>query len=97
MNYFKAISYLLYHKYRWSKASKIGSVSYDEYVKILGRNNIKVTEDSKSKRIQWEDVCTLYIFRFSKSGDFQIVELEIWFEYRWPWLSKSVLLEVKRG
>ena len=96
MKYINLLSYLFYHKYRWSKASKIGPVSYNEYINLLGRENIVVSEDSDSKRIEWEDISTLYVFRFSKKGEFQIVEREVWYDYKWPSLSKLVILEVSR-
>lgn len=95
-DFLNALSYLFYHKHRWSKASMIGPLPFDEHVRILGQKNILVSEDPHCKRIQWENVCTLYVFRFSHTGEFQLVEREIWFEYKWPSLSKTVLMEVNR-
>ncbi len=92
-----ALRYFLYNKFRFAEASMIGPASLDDYVRILGSGNIKVSEDANFKRIQWEDVCTLYVFRFSSAGEFNLVEREIWYEYEWPSLEKKVVLDVSRA
>ena len=92
-----ALRYFLYNKFRFAKASMIGPVKFEEYVRILGAENVKVSEDAIFKRIQWEDVCTLYVFRFSCTGEFNLVEREIWYEYEWPNLKKKVVLDVTRA
>jgi hypothetical protein len=94
--FLKALMYFAFHKHRFSKASLIGPASFEEYMKFLGRVNVVVSEDSHCKRIQWEDVCTLYVFRFSLKGEFQQVEREIWYEYQWPSFKKMVLMDAIR-
>ena len=96
MEIFNALSYLLYNKFRFAKASKIGPACFDEYVRILGSENVKVSEDANFKRMHWEDVCTLYVFRFTYNGEFDLVEREIWYEYEWPTLEKIVVLDIVR-
>jgi hypothetical protein len=95
--FLNALLYFFYHKHRWSKASNLGPVSFEEHLKILGNKDIRITEDSVSKRIQWEDLSTMYVFKFSLSGEFQLIEREIWYEYKWPSLTKTVLMEVNRA
>lgn len=95
LNLFNAIRYFFYYKNRFSIASNIGPVSFDEYIRILGRENLLVTEDLVCKRIKWEDVCTLYVFRFSLNGEFQFVEREIWYEYKWLGLRKTIMMDLK--
>ena len=89
-----AFKYFCYHKNRFSKASNLGPISFDAHVKILGIENVLISEGAGFKRIQWEDVCTRYIFRFSLDGEFQIIEHQRWYEYNWPWLTKEVILDV---
>lgn len=96
MELFNALRYFLYNKFRYAKASMIGPSFFDDYIRILGAENIKVSEDANFKRIQWEDVCTLYVFRFSHTGEFDLVEREIWYDYEWPGLTKSVVMEINR-
>lgn len=91
-----ALRYFLYNKFRFAEASMIGPAPFEEYIKILGHKNVVVSQDSNFKRIQWEDVCTLYVFRFSHTGEFDLVEREIWYDYEWPGLTKSVVMEIKR-
>ncbi len=94
--FLNALLYIFYYKHRWSRASNLGPVSFDEHLKILGDKDIRITEDSVSKRIQWEDLSTMYVFKFSLSGEFQLIEREIWYEYKWLSLTKTVLMEVNR-
>jgi hypothetical protein len=89
-----SIQYFCYYKYRFSKAGNLGPISFDAYVKMLGPENVIISEGVNFKRIQWEDVCTRYIFRFSREGEFQFIELQHWFEFTWPWLTKKVILDV---
>jgi hypothetical protein len=93
---FNAIRYVLYGQYQYSEASLIGQASFDTYMKILGHRNVVVSEDRYSKRIQFEDDYTFYVFKFSIDGEFKLIEREIWYEYKWPKLTKTVLLEVNR-
>jgi hypothetical protein len=91
-NILNAIRYFLYAQYQYSEASMIGKASFEEYIKILGHKNILVSEDTYSKRIQYEDICTFYVFKFSQAGEFQLVEREIWYEYKWPMFKKTILM-----
>jgi hypothetical protein len=95
-NLFCAIQYIFYYKYRFSKASTLGPASYDEYIKVLGAENVVCTNDTKFKRIKWEDNCTFYVFVFSLDGQFKFVEREIWYDYKFPKLTKTILLEYNR-
>jgi hypothetical protein len=95
-DFINVINYIATQNYSYSQASLIGLASYEEYLHILGPKNVVVSEDSYFKRIQWEDFCTLYVFRFSHSGEFQLVEREIWYEYQWPSFKKTVLIDVNR-
>ncbi|MEY2922580.1 MAG: hypothetical protein RL108_1206 [Bacteroidota bacterium] len=95
-DFINTIRYFVLRDYSYSKASLIGPVSFEEHLHILGPENVIVSEGSHFKRIQWEDFCTLYVFRFSHSGEFQLVEREIWYEYQWPSFKKTVLIEVNR-
>jgi hypothetical protein len=94
--FLNALRYLLHNKFRFAEASFIGPVSFEEHVRILGSVNVKVSEDANFKRIQWEDVCTFYVFRFKHNGEFDLVEREIWYEYKWPSLAKSVVMKINR-
>jgi hypothetical protein len=95
-NFINALRYFFYHKHRFSVITKIGPVGFDEYIKILGRENVKVFNYESYKRILWEDVCSLYVIRFSNEGEFLQFEREVWYEYKLPWLTKTILLEVDR-
>jgi hypothetical protein len=90
------IQYIFYYRHRFSKASKLGPVSYGEYIKVLGTENVICTSDKNYKRIKWEDKCTLYVFLFSLDGQFKTVEREIWYVYKFPKLTKTVLLDYYR-
>lgn len=92
-----AIKYLIYYKHRWSKASMLGPSSFDEYVNLLGLNNVTILENSICKKIQWECPGSFYIFRFSPTGDFQLVEREVWIEYIFPSFKKVVILDIDRS
>jgi hypothetical protein len=93
---FNAIKYFFYYQYKYSDASMIGQASFDKYIKILGHSRVIVSEDSNSKRIQFEDLYTLYVFKFSIDGEFQQIEREIWYEYKWPKFKKTILMSYDR-
>lgn len=95
-DFINVIKYIASQNYSYSRASSIGPVSFEEHLHILGPENVVVSEDAYFKRIQWEDFCTLYVFRFSHSGEFQLMEREIWYEYPWPSFKKTVLIDVNR-
>lgn len=89
--FINTLKYFFYYKNQWSKASKLGPFSFEKHIELLGNKNLVVSEDLNCKRIIWEDICTMYVFRFSLNGEFQIIERQIWYEYKW--FKKEVLME----
>jgi hypothetical protein len=75
----------------------LGPSSFDEYVNLLGSKNLIISENAVCKRIQWECPGSFFIFKFSITGDFQLVEREIWFEYKFPSFKKVVILDIDRS
>lgn len=87
----------LFNNYKWSDISKLGQVSFEEYISQLNPSQTKVIEDDKFKRIQWEDEQTLYIVRFTKGGKFLMIEREVWYEYQLPFFKKKIILDERKS
>jgi hypothetical protein len=86
----------LFNNYKWSDISKIGEATYDEYISRLNPKQTKVSEDSKYKRIHWEDEQTLYVIRFTKQGKFLMIEREVWYEFSLPFFKKKIILDERK-
>jgi hypothetical protein len=86
----------LFNNYKWSDISKIGEATYDEYISRLNPKQTKVSEDSKYKRIHWEDEQTLYVVRFTKQGKFLMIEREVWYEFNLPFFKKKIILDERK-
>lgn len=87
----------LFNNYKWSDISKLGQVSFEEHISKLNPSQTKVIEDDKFKRIQWEDEQTLYIVRFTKGGEFLMIEREVWYEYQLPFFKKKIILDERKS
>lgn len=85
------------NQYKFSDVGSIGEASFDYYITKLNPNQTKIIEDEYFKRIVWEDLNSFFIIRFSKNGEFLLIEKEVWYEFRFPFFSRKVYQEINKG
>lgn len=83
--------------YGFSEFSKIRDKKFDEYVSLLNPNQTKVYQVGKYKKIEWNDLYTLYVAVFNQNGELVCIEREVWYEYRFMFFGKKVIFDCHRN
>lgn len=84
---------IVFSDYGFSEFSKIGKQNYDDYIRLLNPHQTWVYQEGDLKKIQWQDLFTLYVAVFNKDGEFVCVEREVWYEYKFPFYKKKVIFD----
>jgi hypothetical protein len=82
-------------EYRFSDFAKIRIKTFDELVNSLNPNQTIIYLKGDFKIIEWHDPFTLFVVVFNRTGDFVCIEREVWYEYKFPFFKKTVILDTK--
>lgn len=90
---FKDLINIVFSEYTFSEFSTIGKRNYDDYIRLLNSNQTLVYQVGDLKKIEWQDLFTLYVVVFNIDGEFICVEREVWYEYKFPFYKKKAILD----
>ncbi len=84
---------IAFSTYQFSDFSKLGKLSFSDYINKLNPSQTKVSNQKEFNVIEWEDYYTYYMVVFNTNGEFISIEREVWFEYKLPWFKKCVIYD----